>query len=110
MKRYRPCSPKTIKTRRAELVAFARKAVRIGIPIERLTLLAAPKLMPAWSSTPGLRMATCRRSSPSSGIAGLRWRARRALISWPPNAGGLRATLEEHRQGGLTDKKRGWKG
>jgi hypothetical protein len=32
------------------------------------------------------------------------------LISWPPNAGGLRATLEEHRQGGLTDKKRGWKG
>jgi len=40
-KRIRPCSPKTIKTRRAELVAVARMAVRIGTPIESLTSLAA---------------------------------------------------------------------
>jgi len=36
-KRIRPCRPRTIKTRRAELVAFAKMAVRQGIPIETLT-------------------------------------------------------------------------
>ena len=40
-KRFAPCSPKTIKTSRAELVAAARMAVRIGAPIESLTSLAA---------------------------------------------------------------------
>jgi hypothetical protein len=41
VKRHPPCSPKTITTRRAELVAVARMAVRQGIPIESLTSLAA---------------------------------------------------------------------
>src|SRR5205823_1249079 len=40
-KRRPPCSPRTINTRRAELVAFARMAVRQGIAIENLTSLAA---------------------------------------------------------------------
>jgi hypothetical protein len=40
-KRSRACSPKTIKTRRAELVAVARMAAKIGIPIENLKSLAA---------------------------------------------------------------------
>src|SRR6202165_5097417 len=40
-KRSRPCSPRTIKTRRAELVAVARMAVKIGTPIETLKSLAA---------------------------------------------------------------------
>ena len=40
-KRIRPCSPGTIRTRRAELVAMARMAVRLGVPIESLTSLAA---------------------------------------------------------------------
>ena len=40
-KRYRPCSATTIKTRRAELVAVARKAVGLGIPIENLGSLAS---------------------------------------------------------------------
>jgi hypothetical protein len=40
-KRYRPCSPETIKTRRAELVALVRKAVKVGIPIGNLISLAA---------------------------------------------------------------------
>ena len=40
-KRSRPCSTKTIKTRRAELVAVARMAVRIATPIEGLTSFAA---------------------------------------------------------------------
>jgi integrase len=41
-KRIQPCGPGTIRTRRAELVAMARMAVRLGaVPIERLTSLAA---------------------------------------------------------------------
>jgi integrase len=40
-KRFRPCSASTIRTRRAELVAVARKAVAIGVPIESLTSLGA---------------------------------------------------------------------
>ena len=40
-KRIRPCRPATIRTRRAELVAMARMAVRLGVPIKNLTSLAA---------------------------------------------------------------------
>ncbi len=40
-KRIQPCSPGTIRTRLAELVAMARMAVRLGVPIESLTSLAA---------------------------------------------------------------------
>ena len=40
-KRIRPCSATTIATRRAELVAMARMAVRLGVPIERLNSLGA---------------------------------------------------------------------
>jgi integrase len=39
-KRYRACSPASIRTRRAELAAVARKAVGLGIPIDRLDSLA----------------------------------------------------------------------
>jgi hypothetical protein len=40
-KRIQPCCAETIRTRRAELVAMARMAVRLGVPIESLTSLAA---------------------------------------------------------------------
>jgi integrase len=40
-KRIQPCSPGTIRTRRAELVAMARMAVRLGAPIARLSSLGA---------------------------------------------------------------------
>ena len=40
-KRIQPCSAATIATRRAELVAMARMAVRLGVPIESLNSLAA---------------------------------------------------------------------
>jgi integrase len=40
-KRLQPCSPGTIRTRRAELIAMARLAVRLGVAIESLTSLAA---------------------------------------------------------------------
>src|SRR6516164_8159433 len=39
--RIQPCSPATIATRRAELVAMARMAVRLGVTIESLTSLGA---------------------------------------------------------------------
>jgi integrase len=41
VKRIQPCSPGTIRYRMAELVAMARMAVRLGVPIESLTSLAA---------------------------------------------------------------------
>jgi site-specific recombinase XerD len=37
----RPCQAGTIRVRRAELMAMARMAVRLGVPIETLTSLAA---------------------------------------------------------------------
>jgi len=40
-KRLRRCNPLTIKTRRVELVGFAKKAARLGMPIEDLSSLAA---------------------------------------------------------------------
>jgi integrase len=40
-KRLQPCGAGTIRTRRAEVVAMARLAVRLGVPIESLTCLAA---------------------------------------------------------------------
>ncbi len=40
-KRIRPCKPSTLRTRRAELEAFVRKAVEIGIPLAALTSLSA---------------------------------------------------------------------
>src|SRR5262249_24066441 len=40
-KRIKPCSPKTIRRCRAELVAAARMAVRVGIPIDSLNSLGA---------------------------------------------------------------------
>ena len=40
-KRIQPCSPTTIATRLAELVAMARMAVRLGVPLESLNSLGA---------------------------------------------------------------------
>jgi integrase len=40
-KRLRPCKASTIRTRRAELVAFVRMAVKVGIPLTSLTSIGA---------------------------------------------------------------------
>jgi hypothetical protein len=40
-KRIAPCCERTIQYRRAELIAFARMAVRLGTPVESLTSLGA---------------------------------------------------------------------
>ncbi len=108
-KRSRPCSPKTIKTRRAELVAVARMAVKVGTPIENLKSLAAlvhpdvaePVLDAYWENN-GVE--------PKVYTIDLAWK----LLSLARQAGleeaaierldDIRASLEEHRHGGLTGK------
>jgi integrase len=108
-KRSRPCSPKTIKTRRAELVAVARMAVKIGTPIENLKSLAAlvhpdvaePVLDAYWENNG---------AEPKVYTIDLAWK----LLSLARQAGldeadielldEIRASLEEHRHGGLTGK------
>jgi crotonobetainyl-CoA:carnitine CoA-transferase CaiB-like acyl-CoA transferase len=39
-KRLRPCKPSTIGTRRTDLISFAKKAVRLGVPMSDLSTLA----------------------------------------------------------------------
>ena len=108
-KRSRPCSPKTIKTRRAELVAVARMAVKIGAPIETLKSLAAlvhpdvaePVLDAYWENNG---------AEPKVYTIDLAWK----LLSLARQSGldeaaierldDIRASLEEHRHGGLTGK------
>ena len=108
-KRARPCSPKTIKTRRAELVAMARMAVRQGVCIESLNSLAAlvhpdvaePVLEAYWQQNG---------TEPTVFTIDLSWRllglARQ--LGLDPDAlerlDGFRANLEEYRHGGMTPK------
>jgi integrase len=108
-KRYRPCSPKTIRTRRAELVALARKAVEAGVPIGNLISLAAlvhplvvePVIDAYWRENGEQpKIYTIELASKVLGLA-RRAGLDHAAIEYLED---IRATLEEHRQGGLTDK------
>ncbi|MBR1287727.1 site-specific integrase [Bradyrhizobium sp. AUGA SZCCT0177] len=108
-KRSRPCSPRTVKTRRAELVAVARMAVKIGLPIESLKSLAAlvhpdvaaPVLDAYWENNG---------AEPKVYTIDLAWK----LLSVARQTGldqasierldDMRVSLEEHRHGGLTAK------
>jgi hypothetical protein len=108
-KRSRPCSPRTLSTRRAELVAVARMAVRIGTPIESLTSLGAlldpdvvgPVLDAYWKKNG---------TEPKVYTIDLGWK----LLSLAKQIGldegaierldDIRASLEEYRHGGLTGK------
>src|SRR6516162_6511307 len=47
-KHLRPCKASTLRTRRTDLISFAKKAVRLGIPIDTLSslsVLLAPELV-----------------------------------------------------------------
>ena len=47
-KRLRPCRASTLRTRRTDLISFAKKMVRLGIPIESLSslsVLLAPEIV-----------------------------------------------------------------
>jgi integrase len=109
-RRLAPCKPSTIRTRRAELVAMARSAVRLGARIESLTSLAVlldpalvEKVIEAYWQKDGaepkvftidlagklLRMARDTGCLDESGLARL---------------DDIRASLEEHRTFDLTQK------
>ena len=109
-RRYRPCKPSTINVRRARLIAFARKAIALGIPIASLTSLRAllsPDLVervldtywPASCEVPSVytidlaaMLASIARQTPGmedTSIARL---------------DDMRAELEGHRVGGMTPK------
>jgi hypothetical protein len=47
-KHLRPCNASTLRTRRTDLISFAKKAVRLGVPIDdlsSLSVLLAPELV-----------------------------------------------------------------
>jgi hypothetical protein len=111
-KRIRPLKPSTIRTRRAELTAAARMAVKIGVKIETLTSLAAL-----------LRPEVARRiidgywqqngEEPKAFTIELACRflsvARETKCLDPEDCDRLdeiRQALEHHRHEGLTDKNR----
>ena len=109
-KRIRPCRPTTIRYRRAVLVAMARMAVRLGVPIESLTSLAAllhpdvaAKVVDAYWEKNG--------DEPNTGTIDLG----KTVLRMARQTGYLdqaalerlddiRAGLEEHRREGLTPK------
>ena len=112
-KRIQPCSPATIQTRRAELVAMARMAVRLGVPIESLTSLAAllhpdvvELVIDAYWKKNG--------DEPKTGtidLSGKVLRMARETGCLDQDALGrlddMRAALEHHRREGLTPKNLG---
>jgi integrase len=109
-KRRRPCKQSTIKTRRRELQAFARMAVKQGYPPESLTSLAellnpslAEELLEAYWEENG--------EEPHIYTIDLAWKllsVARQTTCLPEGdlakLDEIRAAIEEHRQGGLTEK------
>jgi integrase len=109
-KRIQPCSATTIATRRAELVAMARMAVRLGVPIERLNSLGAllhpdvaENVIDAYWAQNG--------EEPKTGTIDLGWKILRiARETGCLDQTGLsrlddmRVALQVHRREGLTEK------
>ncbi len=109
-KRIQPCSPGTIQTRRAELVAMARIAVRLGVPIESLNSLGAllhpdvvELVIEAYWERNG--------AEPKTGTIDLGWtvlrmtRETRCLDQAAlERLEEISAALEQHRREGLTPK------
>jgi integrase len=109
-RRMPACSPSTLAYRRAELVAFCRKAVKLGLPIESLTSLAvvlhpnvAEKVIDAYWEEDG--------QEPNTSTVDLGKKlVQMAKITGCLDAAALerlddiRAALEAHRRGGMTPK------
>jgi hypothetical protein len=111
--RSRPCKPSTITTRRRELVAAARMAVNVGIPIDSLTSLkalihsdVAEKILDGYWRKDGEVPKTytinlsCRFVALAHAIGGLGEDALRRLED-------ARFGLEDHREEGMTEKNLG---
>jgi hypothetical protein len=108
--RIRPCKPSTITTRRRELIAAVRMAVKVGIPLASLTSLGAlihpdvaEKVLDGyWQKDGEIPTAytinlSCRFVALAHSVGGLDEAALRQL-------GDLRFELEEHREEGMTPK------
>ena len=109
-RRLRPCKPSTIRTKRGELIAYAKMAVRSGTPIETLTSFAAllapdvvERTLDAYWKRNG--------DEPSVSTIDLAKRlgsTARFLDSLDPKdierLDDMRAELEQYRHGGLTPK------
>ncbi len=109
-KRIQPCSPTTIATRKAELVAVARMAVRLGVPIESLTSLAAllhpdvvERVIEAYWQTNGEEPNT---STIDLGKKVLRMARETGCLDQAAldRLDEMRVALEQHRRDGLTPK------
>jgi hypothetical protein len=108
--RIRPCKPSTIITRRRELVAAVRMAMKVGVPLASLTSLGAlihpsvaEKVLNGYWSKDGEAPSTytinlsCRFVALAHSVGGLDEVALRKL-------GDLRFELEQHREDGMTPK------
>jgi integrase len=108
--RSRPCKSSTLTMRRRELMAAAKMAVKVGVPIESLTSLTAlihpdvaEKIFegywPKDSNAPSAFTInlSCRFVSLARAIGGLDEKALQRL-------GDLRFALEEYREMGMTEK------
>jgi site-specific recombinase XerD len=108
--RIRPLKPSTIRTRRAELQAAARMAVDTGVSIETLTSLAA---LLAPDVAERILDAYWRRNGENPKLFTIDLACRFVAIAKETKCRDdlacdrldqLRLDLEDHRQGGLTDK------
>ena len=109
-KRLRPCKASTVRTRRAELLAAARLAVRLGVPIDSLTSLHAlidpdvsERVLGAYWDEDGVE--------PRIYTIDLGWKflsIARELGTFSEaqleRLDDIRASLEIHRRGGMTEK------
>jgi integrase len=108
--RIRPCKPSTITTRRRELVAAVRMAVKVGVPLASLTSLSAlirpdvaEKILDGyWQKDGEIPTAytinlSCRLVALAHSIGGVAEDDLRRL-------GDLRFALEQHREDGMTPK------
>ena len=109
-KRLQPCSASTIRYRRAELAAFCRAAVKLGVPIESLTALSAllhpdvvERVLDAYWKKNG--------EEPNTGTIDLAWKLLRmaqttGCLDQPAleRLDDMRTALEEHRREGMTPK------
>ena len=108
--RIRPLKPSTIRTRRAELAAAARMAVKIGVPIERLNSLSA---LLAPDVAEKILDAYWRRNGENPKLFTIDLARRFIAIAKETKCldeaacerlDEMRRDLEDHRCGGLTDK------
>jgi integrase len=109
-KRVKPCKASTIRTRRAELVAFVRKAVAIGIPLADLNCLSAllapalvKRVLDAYWADGGAepKRYTIDLAWKLHSIARLSGCLAKAELD---ELDDLRVILDEYRQAGLTEK------